>query len=138
MTSPHEFVDTNVLIYAFSDDPRAGRAEALLAKGCATGVQALNEFANVARRKLSMEWRDVREALDAIRVLLKPIAPLAIETHLDGIELAERYRLSVYDAMMIAAALRLGCATFWSEDMQDGLVVDGRLTIRNPFLAQST
>jgi len=38
---------------------------------------------------------------------------------------------------MLAAALRLDCATFWSEDMQDGLVVDGRLTIRNPFAAGS-
>lgn len=137
MTPPCEFVDTNVLIYAFADDPRSGAAEALLAKGCATSVQALNEFANVGRRKLLMDWREVREALDAIRSLVKPIAPLDLETHLAGVELAERYRLSVYDALMLAAALRLQCGVFWSEDMQDGLVVDGRLTIRNPFAVGS-
>lgn len=137
MTPPREFVDTNVLIYAFADDPRSAAAEALLSNGCATSVQALNEFANVGRRKLSMKWHEVREALDAIRILLKPIAVLDLETHLAGVELAERYRLSVYDAMMLAAALRLDCVTFWSEDMQDGLVVDGRLTIRNPFAAGS-
>ena len=135
MTLPREFVDTNVLVYAFSDDPRSGRAEALLARGCATGMQALNEFANVGRRKLAMDWREVREALDVIKIFLTPIAPLAIETHLAGIELAERYRLSVHDAMMVAAALRLDCTTFWSDDLQDGLEIDGRLTIRNPFLA---
>ncbi len=135
MTDPREFVDTNVLIYAFTDDLRSGRAEALLAKGCATSVQALNEFANVGRRKLSMDWRQVREALNAIRTLLKPIAVLDLETHLAGVELAERYRLSVYDGIMLAAAIRLDCVTFWSEDMQDGLVVDGRLTVRNPFSA---
>jgi predicted nucleic acid-binding protein len=135
VTDPREFVDTNVLIYAFTDDPRSGRAEALLAKGCATSVQALNEFANVGRRKLSMDWRQVREALDAIRTLLKPIAVLDLGTHLAGVELAERYRLSVYDGIMLAAAVRLDCVTFWSEDMQDGLVVDGRLTVRNPFSA---
>lgn len=138
MTAPSEFLDTNVLVYSFCDDPRSVRAEALLAKGCASGVQALNEFANVARRKLAMEWREVRDALDAIKVLLAPIAPLAIETHLAGIEIAERYQLSIYDAMMIAAALQLGCTTFWSADLQDGLVVEGRLTIRNPFVAGSS
>ncbi|MBX9909330.1 MAG: PIN domain-containing protein [Beijerinckiaceae bacterium] len=138
MTSPREFVDTNVLIYAFSNDSRSGPAEALLAKGCATSVQALNEFADVGRRKLSMDWRELRDALDAVRILVKPIASLDIEIHAAGVELAERYRLSVYDAMMVAAALRLDCSIFWSEDMQNGLVVDGRLTIRNPFLLPSS
>ena len=46
---------------------------------------------------------------------------------------AGRYGLSVYDAMMVAAALLAGCATLWSEDMQDGLPVEGRLRIVNPF-----
>jgi predicted nucleic acid-binding protein len=40
----------------------------------------------------------------------------------------------VFDGLVVAAALEAGCATLWSEDMQDGLVVDERLTIRNPFL----
>ncbi len=138
MTAPREFLDTNVLVYAFCDDPRSARAEVLLAKGCASSVQALNEFANVARRKLAMEWREVRDALDAIRALLSGVAPLDLQTHLAGLEIAERHRLSVYDAMMIAAALHLRCATFWSEDLQDGLVVEGCLTIRNPFIAGSS
>lgn len=135
MSAPREFVDTNVLIYAFAEDGRSRAAEALLSRGCATSVQALNEFANVARRKLGMEWRELRDALAAVKVLLAPIAPLALETHQAGIDIAERYRLSVYDATMLAAALQLGCTTFWSEDMQDGLALDGRMTIRNPFLA---
>ena len=138
MTAPSEFLDTNVLVYAFCDDTRSAPAEALLAKGCASSVQALNEFANVARRKLAMEWREVRDALDAIRALLCAVAPLDLETHRAGIEIAERHRLSVYDAMMIAAALHLRCTTFWSEDLQDGLIVEGRLTIRNPFVAGSS
>ncbi len=138
MTASDQFLDTNVLVYAFSDDARSARAEALLAEGCASGVQALNEFANVARRKLAMEWREVRDALDAIRALLSTVAPLDVETHLAGIEIAERHRLSVYDAMMIAAALHLRCTTFWSEDLQDGLVVEGRLTVRNPFVGGSS
>jgi predicted nucleic acid-binding protein len=45
----------------------------------------------------------------------------------------ERYKLATYDAMLIASALVAECDVFWSEDMHDGLVIDGTLTIRNPF-----
>ena len=57
-----EFLDTNVLIYAFTDDPRNQKAQELLGKGCVIGVQVLNEFTNVARRKLGMTWEELREA----------------------------------------------------------------------------
>ncbi len=64
-----EFLDTNVLVYAFSTDPRTKAAEQLLAKGCLVSLQGLNEFTNVARRKLGMEWNEIRDALGSIRVL---------------------------------------------------------------------
>jgi len=129
------FLDTNVLIYAFSADPRAATAEKLLAQGCAVGVQGLNEFANVARRELGMSWAEVRDALAAIRTVCPRIVPLDVETHSIGIELAERYRLSVFDGLVVAAAMRGDCTTLWSEDMQDGLLIDGRLRIVDPFRA---
>ncbi|WP_200943278.1 MULTISPECIES: hypothetical protein [unclassified Rhizobium] len=44
-----------------------------------------------------------------------------------------RFNLSIYDALMIAAALQADCHEIFSEDMQHGLVIDGRLTISNPF-----
>jgi predicted nucleic acid-binding protein len=56
-----------------------------------------------------------------------------VETHLEGLALSERYGLSVYDAMIVAAALEGQCETLWSEDMQDGLVINNRLIIRDPF-----
>jgi predicted nucleic acid-binding protein len=49
--------------------------------------------------------------------------------------IAERYNLSIYDAMIAASALTADCDTLWSEDMQHGMVIDGRLRIINPFLA---
>ena len=60
-------------------------------------------------------------------------APLAIEIHETGLALAERYGLSTWDAMIAASALHAGCDTLWSEDMQDGIVLDDRLRIVNPF-----
>jgi predicted nucleic acid-binding protein len=50
--------------------------------------------------------------------------------------LAERHDLSTWDAMIAAAALHANCDTLWSEDMQDGLSLDGRLRIVNPFRAR--
>ena len=131
--APGEFLDSNVLVYAFTSDPRAGQAQMLLARGCNIGVQGLNEFANVARRKLRMTWIEVREALAAIRTLCRAILPIDIETHTEALRLAERYRYTIFDALVVAAALRADCGVLWSEDMQDGLVIDRRLRIVNPF-----
>jgi predicted nucleic acid-binding protein len=130
---PRAFLDTNILVYAFVEDPRAVVAEALLAQKCDTSVQALNEFATVARRKLRMDWQEVEEALALLQTVCGTIHPIELKTHADALRLAQRYGFSIYDALIVAAALRAGCDTLYSEDMQDGLAVDGRLTIRNPF-----
>ncbi len=130
-----EFLDSNVLVYAFSDDPRAAPAQALLECGCTISVQGLNEFANVARRKLGKSWQEVRDALAAIRVLCPTILPIDLDTHAAALHLAERHGFAMFDALMIAAALRAGSDTLWSEDMQHGMTIDGGLRIANPFRA---
>jgi predicted nucleic acid-binding protein len=127
------FLDSNVLVYAFTTDPRAAAAQRLLEQGCITSVQGLNEFANVARRKLGMTWEDTRDALGAIRALCPVIVSMEIATHIDALLIAERHRLSIFDALMVASALRADCDVMWSEDMHDGLVIDERLRIANPF-----
>jgi predicted nucleic acid-binding protein len=130
---PDEFLDTNVLVYAFTTDARASKAQQLLERGCAINVQVLNEFANVARRKLKLSWVELQDALDDIRTLCPTIAPVTIDTHSAGLERAQRYGFSVFDGLVVAAALEAGCGTLWSEDMHHGLVVDEHLTILNPF-----
>lgn len=130
------FLDSNVLVYGFTDgDPRQERALELFETGSWISVQCLNEFASVARRKLRMDWSRVRRSLGEIRNMFEKVVPLDIDIHHVGLDLAERYRLSVYDGMIVAAALGAGCDTLYSEDMHHGLVVDGRLTIVNPFAA---
>jgi predicted nucleic acid-binding protein len=61
VTAP--LLDTNILVYAFTDDPRSARAQALLSEPFILSVQALNEFANVARRKLCMDWAEIQVPL---------------------------------------------------------------------------
>ncbi len=134
---PGSFFDTNVLIYIASGDPvKADRAEAMIGGGGAISVQVLNELANVARRKMRMSWQDTHAFLALLRGLLT-VHSVEVETHETGLALAERYKLSVYDAMIAASALHADCDTLWSEDMQHGMVLDSRLRIVNPFRATS-
>jgi predicted nucleic acid-binding protein len=128
------FLDSNVLLYTFArGDSRQGVAAGLLARGGAISVQVLNEFASVARRKLKLSWPEVAEALTALRALCPAPLPLTLATHESALAIAERSGYALYDALILASALEAGCETLYSEDMQDGQVVDGRLTIRNPF-----
>jgi len=128
-----EFLDTNVLIYAFVDDPRAAVAQEILKRGCDISVQVLNEFAHVARRKLGLNWSELSSALAAIKTLCSTIHPLDLGVHERALALSERYRFSIYDAAIVAAALTAGCNLLHSEDMQHGLEVEGLLRINNPF-----
>jgi len=128
------FFDTNVLIYAVAQrDSRTPQAERLLMGGGVISVQVLNEFASVARRKLRMPWPDVREALQSIRFLCPRPVPILLATHDLALQIADRYAYEIYDALVIAAALKAKCNILFSEDLQDGQIIDKRLTIRNPF-----
>lgn len=126
------FFDTNVLLYLLSADAaKADRAEELIAAGGVVSVQVLNEFASVAARKLALAIPDIREILATVRAVCT-VVPLDIETHDVALDLAERYTLSIYDALIVAAALRVGCTVLYTEDLHPGQRI-GQLTIRNPF-----
>ncbi len=115
-----------------ADAKNADRAEALVRQGGAISVQVLNEAANVARRKMGMDWDETREFLASLRGLLT-VAPLTLETHELGLDFAERYTLSITDAMIAVAATLSGCARLWSQDMQDGMRIGEKLRVANPF-----
>lgn len=128
------FLDTNVLIYAVAkDDPRSEIAEALLSAGGVVSVQVFNEFAAAARRKLGMSWDDITEVLDAIRVLCPSPLAVTIEMHDAAVKIARTYGLHMYDALVVAAALAADCETLYTEDLQDGQVIEDQMTIRDPF-----
>ncbi|MDJ0277297.1 PIN domain-containing protein [Sphingomonas sp. 2R-10] len=127
------FLDTNVLLYAFVDDVRRPEAQQLLDGTAIISVQCLNEFATVSLRKQRVEWIEIRERIDLIRTGTAHIVPLTDAIHRDGLRIAERYRLSIYDSMIAAAALSAGCDRLWSEDLHHDLVIDDRLRVANPF-----
>jgi len=130
--SAEAFLDTNVLLYLLSGERKADRAEEIVAKGGTISVQVLNEFASTAIRKLGLSWTETNEALDAVRANCE-VVPLTVETHDLGRDLAMRHGFSVYDAMIVAAALLAGADVLYSEDLRHGLRVERKLTIQNPF-----
>jgi predicted nucleic acid-binding protein len=131
------FLDTNTLVYfAAADAGKASRAEALLLAGGIISVQVLSELTLACLRKAGMDWAEVDEVLTVVRTACR-IEPLTEATFDLGRQLAERYQFRVYDAMIVASALLAGADTLYSEDMHDGLLVEDRLRIRNPFSARS-
>ena len=129
-----DFFDTNVLIYALGkNDPRASKAEELLAGGGMVSIQSLNEFVSVARRKLGMSWKEVKEMLDIVCVLCPDPVPISLDIHRGAVAIAENYGYSIYDSLIASAALEASCKTLYSEDLQDGQIINRQLTIRNPF-----
>jgi predicted nucleic acid-binding protein len=132
--SDKAFFDTNVFVYAIiQDDPRSDHAEELIAQGGTVSVQVLSEFAAVARRKTKMAWVEIRRALDGIKALCPDPLPITLDTHREALAIAEKYGYRIYDALIVASALEARCSVLYSEDMQDGQIIDHRLTVRNPF-----
>ena len=136
MSGSKSFIDTNILLYLLSADThKADKVEAVIRSDSLISVQVLNETASVAKRKLGLPWTEINEILALIRSLC-PVEPLSVETHDKGMHIAQRYRLNVFDSMILAAALQAGCERIYSEDMQDGLLIEQQLRVVNPFISK--
>ncbi|MGO8955386.1 MAG: PIN domain-containing protein [Rhodomicrobium sp.] len=132
--SVKRFLDTNALIYAFSEDKaKAARAEAMLGAGGSISVQVLNEFAHVCQRKLRLDWKEIEARLAVIKTLVNEVVPVSIDMHEKAFTLARDHNFPFYDALIVAAALAQSCTHLLTEDMQHGRNVGG-LQIENPFL----
>ena len=133
MSNADPFFDSSVLLYLLSGDTaKADRVETLLSTRGVVSVQVLNEFAAVALRKLKMPLNEVREILDTIRAVCA-VEPMTVETHDRGLAVLERYRFSLYDSMLVAAALIAGAKMICSEDLKHGQFIDNQLRVTYPF-----
>ncbi len=136
-TAVRSLLDTNVLVYADAadDSVRQRRAidliTALRSAGSAVlSTQVLQEYVNVALRKLRLPHALVRERLGFYRRFeLVPTSPDLIAGALD---LHVLHGLSFYDALILQAAAASGCQRLLSEDMQHGATIAG-VRIENPF-----
>src|SRR4051812_44348183 len=106
------FLDTNLLVYAYSGDPRADVAYTLIRRPYAIGVQSLNEFANVAARKLHMPWNEITAASNRLAAQAHIVLSTELADHHLSLVLAERHQLSIFDSLLLAIALRANCDSF--------------------------
>jgi predicted nucleic acid-binding protein len=107
-----------------------------VAEGGVFGVQVLNEFTSVVRRKLGWDWTQIDAALAVISELMGPAQPLTADIHTHAVKLARNGTLWFYDALIIAAAADAGCRVLLTEDLQHGRKFGG-VTVENPFLEKT-
>ena len=132
-------LDTNIVFYAlagadFSEQRKVDRAQVVLSEANFLSVQVLNEYAASVRRKLRRDWAEIEHDTKLLRATVSEICPIVSATNFDALRLVKHYQLGFYDGLMLAVALAHHAETFYSEDMQHGMVIDKKLTIINPFL----
>ncbi|MFJ4291081.1 PIN domain-containing protein [Cupriavidus sp. NPDC089707] len=132
-------VDSNVIAYLFSGDAaKANRAEAILL--CepkpVISTQVMNEVTLVLWRKMNLEWREINALMGDVEAFCE-VVPVRLDIHKEARRIAEQYGFRFYDACIVAFALSEQCEVLFSEDMQHGQVIFGRLTVINPFLSPS-
>jgi predicted nucleic acid-binding protein len=133
-----EFLDTNILVYAYdaSDPGKQSIAQELARRALAgeflISVQVLSEFASTLLHKISPSATP--EQLVSILDALAPIKTISPdqETVRRAVEARSTYGLHLYDAMIIAAAEQAACTRIWSEDLNPGQQYFG-VRVENPF-----
>ncbi|MCE7041103.1 PIN domain-containing protein [Dyadobacter sp. CY312] len=134
MISANCFLDSNVILYLFDEEGRKReKAESLVSSVPYINSQVLVEVGNICKRKFGYSKSDITNIwsdllMDCICV------DIGDATMKYAIELIKRYDFQLFDSIIVASALEMKCVTLFSEDMQDGMVIDEVLTIVNPFI----
>ena len=132
------FVDTNVLMYAISEDPaEAGKRDrardVLSERDLAVSVQVLQEFYFQATRPARARRLSSESALRFLEpILLFRIQAMTPDVFLDAVDISLRFQLSYWDGAIIAAAQILGCEAIYTEDLNPGQRY-GPIRALNPF-----
>jgi predicted nucleic acid-binding protein len=129
------FLDTNIVVYLYSGDEPEKRAAALALieqNNIVVSTQVLSELANTLSRKFGLSFDVAGQAVAEVRDACT-VVPVMPETITQALTLAQKYKYSYYDSLILAAALSAGCKTLVTEDMQHAQLIENVLTIRNPF-----
>ncbi len=132
------FIDTNVLIYAYSET-EPGKKDITLtvleSHHIVISIQVINEFIWTMNRKYGIDFEQLQALSD--RFWQKFEVALLRKFSIDkALSIAKQYMFSYWDSLIIASALENECETLYTEDMQDGQMIDDKLRILNPFAAK--
>jgi len=134
--SDRTFLDTNILIYFYSENDECKRDIAyrmLNGNDCVTSLQAMNEASNVWLSKCKWGAEKIKKHLDNIELVCEEILPIQRHTVNRALDLRDRYGYSYYDCLMLASALDGNCRIILTEDMNSGQIICDTLKIVNPF-----
>jgi predicted nucleic acid-binding protein len=127
------FIDTNIVIYSLGpNSAKASLVAPLFAHHPTISTQVLSETANVAIKKLALPLSETGKLLAMLEATCRVeiVTPATMRRTLD---IAGRYGFSWYDSLIVATALEAGCDTLYTEDLHHGQVIEGKLTVTNPF-----
>ena len=130
------FLDSNILIYLYTEDDESKRNIAQLKLNeniCVTSIQVLNEISNVLGKKFSLNHSEAKELLDNIEAVCDEVLPINRKTIDNALVLKDRYGFSYFDSLILSSALESECNVIFSEDMSDGQIIEKTLRIINPF-----
>jgi len=134
--SDKTFLDTNILIYCYSssDLTKQSKAQSVANQtNVLISTQVMKEFTNVLCKKFKLDWQAISDALNELEknFNVHTNTPTSIKK---ACKIADRYGFSFFDSLIIAAALETDCVILYSEDMQDGQLIENKLTIKNPLI----
>ena len=136
MSGVKAFLDTNILVYLYTEDePARQRAalETLNSHHCIVSTQVMNEASNVWFNKCGWNGVKIKQHLDNIETVCDEVVTIQRGTIDKALALKETYGYSYYDCLMIASALENNCEILFSEDMTNQQIIENRLKIVNPF-----
>jgi predicted nucleic acid-binding protein len=143
MNQPISFTDSNIWLYSLMIDPSSGDPDDIRKQNIASklirqiqptiSTQVINETCSILMRKAKFEEVQIREVVEAFTSICA-IVELTTDTLLQASKLRSRYGFSFWDGLIVASALEANASILYSEDMQAGLLVEGKLTIVNPFV----
>jgi len=132
---PAFFLDTNILVYSFSErDTIKREAARALAEsdGAWVSTQVLSELANVLTRRFRVPVQEAKERVMSLAAGCEVIV-VSPPIVFDALRIMERLGYGFYDSQIVAAALACDASVLYSEDLHHGQTVDGKLSIRSPF-----
>ena len=129
------FLDTNVFVYTQSSAEPKKRIISLRIIDqyeCTVSKQIFNEVSNVLTKKLNMRAEDVKQVITAINDNCN-VSVVNFNTVQKALDLKAKYGYSYYDCLILASALESGCKKIFTEDMQNGQLIENSLTIVNIY-----
>ena len=130
------FLDTNIIIYLYSKfeaDKRNVAYDIVNKFNCFISTQTMNEAVNIWFKKYQLTQDIILKYLDELETVCEKVMIIHRDTINRALEIKIRYGFTFYDCLILSSSIEADCGILFSEDMNDGQIINGILKISNPF-----